>query len=600
VSLGQASVSQAGTEPVAPPKSRRQGREQGRLARAKVTPGLVVLSALCLVLFAWPVAMLALGSFRTAPPGLGGRWSLGGFSATLSSSSVWRAFGNSLILSGTTVVVATSLALYLAWIVTRTNAPLRRLVTPMMVLVFVIPPMFFALSWAMLGEQPVGLLDKAMSIVLGATPINAQSWYGMIAVSVMGATAPEYLLLLGPMQRLDRSLEEGALLCGASRLRAFLQIEVFVLAPAIFGVVILGFVVGLGFLPVPLLLGQPAGILLLPTEIYGLINGHTPAEYAGGSTVSLLLVAVVLVLVALQWRLLGRRQFTTVTGRSYRSDRTDIGRWKWLGSATIALFGLCALVLPLGQFVLGSFEPYFGIYRHLTLSNYAAVLSSPGIRKAFETTFLLGAVAGFAASVLALWVALASKRARSRLARLPELTLWVLWAVPGITLGLGLIWAYLSLPGLKDLYATEWIVLIALVVGSAPIASRAMAGSIAQLGQDLEEAARVHGASAARALVGIVVRLVLPSFLAGWFLTAIVAAGNLDIPILLASPGNQTVPLLAENLFADGSLSQAAAVFCLFIAAVAALLVLVLAAWLASRRLRAARQRAKRVEAQVA
>lgn len=555
-----------------------------RLAGLKATPGLVVLLVVCLVLFVWPVAMLVLGAFRTAPPGFGGRWSLSGITATLADGGVWRAFANSLVLSGSTVVVSTALALYLAWVVARTRTPLRRLVTPMMVLVFVIPPLFFALSWAMLGEQPVGLLDKATSGLFGATPFNAQSWYGMIGVSVLGATAPQYLLLLGPMLALDRSLEEGALLCGASRFRAFVQIEVPALAPAILGVVILGFVVGLGFLPVPLLLGQPAGIPFLPTEIYQLINGHTPAEYAGASTVSLLLVVVVLALVVLQWRLLGRRQFTTVTGRSYRTDRADIGAWKWLASTVIALFGLCALVLPLGQFALGSFEPYFGVYHHLTLANYRAVLGAPGIRQAFETTFLVGAVAGMVASALAVWVALAAQRARSRLRRLPELSVWVLWAVPGITLGLGFIWAYLSVPVLKDLYATEWIVLIALVVGATPIASRAMAGSIAQLGRDLEEAARVHGASAPRALVGIVLRLILPSFLAGWLLTAVVAAGNLDIPILLASPGNETVPLVAQNLFGDGSLAQAAAVFCLFVSAITALLLAVSGARLALRR----------------
>ena len=52
------------------------------------------------------------------------------------------------------------------------------------------------------------------------------------------------------------------------------------------------------------------------------------------------------------------------------------------------------------------------------------------------------------------------------------------------------------------------------------------------------------------------------------------SSGNLDIPILLASPNNQTVPLLAYNQFNDGSLSQAAATFCLLIGIVAAVLVL--------------------------
>jgi iron(III) transport system permease protein len=283
-----------------------------------------------------------------------------------------------------------------------------------------------------------------------------------------------------------------------------------------------------------------------------------------------MLVLVTLALVAVQWRILGRRRFTTVTGKGYRHEPAEIGRWRWLGTAVIALYGTFALVLPLGQLVLGSLEPYFGVYSHLSFTNYNTVLHTPGVRSAFTTTLVVSVVAGFVATSLAVWVAITLQRSRSRLRRVPDLTVWLLWAVPGITLGLGMIWAYLSVPVLKSLYATEWIVLIALVVGSTPIASRAITGAIAQIGQELDEAARASGASAARATLGILVRLILPSFLAAWFLTAIVSAGNLDIPILLASSNNQTVPLVAYNLFDNGSLAQAAAVFCLFIAAVAA------------------------------
>jgi iron(III) transport system permease protein len=282
-----------------------------------------------------------------------------------------------------------------------------------------------------------------------------------------------------------------------------------------------------------------------------------------------MLVLVMLVLVIVQWRILGRRRFTTVTGKAARREAVDIGRWKWLGTTVIVLYGVFALVLPLGQLVLGSLEPYFGVYSHLSLTNYDTVLHTPGVTSAFTTTLLVSLAAGFVASGMAVWIAVTLQRSRSRLRRLPDLTVWLLWAVPGITLGLGMIWAYLSVPVLKSLYATEWIVLIALVVGSTPIASRAVTGAIAQIGQELDEAARTAGASATRATVGILVRLILPSFMAAWFLTAIVSAGNLDIPILLASSTNQTVPLVAYNLFNNGSLAQAAAVFCIFIAAIA-------------------------------
>ncbi|MGH3170223.1 MAG: hypothetical protein ACRDN0_30615, partial [Trebonia sp.] len=81
------------------------------------------------------------------------------------------------------------------------------------------------------------------------------------------------------------------------------------------------------------------------------------------------------------------------------------------------------------------------------------------------------------------------------------------------------------------------------------------------------------GAGVVRATSGILVRLIAPSFAVSWFLTGIVASGNLDIPILLAAPSNQTVPLLAYDLYNNGSLAQAAATFCILIGFIAAVLV---------------------------
>lgn len=534
---------------------------------------LIVLSLLCLLLFAWPVAMLAWGTLRTAAPGQGGHWSTSGLTAALTRGSVWQAFVNSIMLSGATVVLATGLAVYLAWLVTRTRTPLRQLVTPIAVLIFAMPPLFFALSWSMLGQQPSGLIDKALHAIVGATPLNIQSWFGLIAVSVMGATAAEYLLLLGPFRALNPAVEEASQVSGAGRAATFFRIVLPALAPSILGVGILGFVFGMGVLTTPLLLGQPAGIYVLPTEIYRSIYGRTPPDYAGASTLSLLLVIVVLVLVAGQSRLLGRRQFTTVTGKLNRHEPADIGAWKWVGTGTIVLYGLFAMVLPLGQFVLGSLEPYFGVYKHLTLNNYRLVLNNPAATKSFTTTLVVAVVAGFVATGLGVWIAIVVQRSPSWLRRLPDLCVWLLWSIPGITLSLGILWAYLSVPGVKSLYGTQWIVLVALIVGSTPIASRAVAGPIGQISRELEEAARTAGAGAIRTTVGILVRLIAPSFVVSWFLAGIVSSGNLDIPLLLASSNNQTVPLLAYNQYNQGYLAQAAATFCLLIGAIACVLI---------------------------
>jgi iron(III) transport system permease protein len=144
-----------------------------------------------------------------------------------------------------------------------------------------------------------------------------------------------------------------------------------------------------------------------------------------------------------------------------------------------------------------------------------------------------------------------------------ELTTWLPWAANGILLGLGLVWGFLTIPFLTPLFGTVWIVLIGLVIAATPLAARAVDGALAQIGKELEESARVSGATALRVAVGIVLRLILPSFLAAWFITGINIVGNLEVPILLSMPTNKTMAVEVYRLYGNGESSMAAALFVL-------------------------------------
>lgn len=532
---------------------------------------LLFLCAVIAFFFVWPVVMLTLGAFRTSPPGLPGEWSAAGFIDAYTNPETYTTLKNSVTLAVAVQVAVVFLGVFFAWAVARTNTPLRGIVTPMMVLVFAVPPLFFAISWGMLANDPAGMLNKGFRMITGTdtSPFNVYSWHGVIGVEVLKFTCAAYLLMLGPMQSMNRSLEEASLVSGAGRAKTFFAVNIPVLAPAITGLSVLGFVVSLGVLDIPLLLGLPAGIDVFPTRILGYINDSTPPEYAQASSLSLLFILVVVVLVVLQCRLLGNRGFATVTGRSYSQERWDIGKWRWVCTGAIVTYGILALVLPFTQLILGSLQGIFGLYTGFTLGHYQSALSDPATFLALRNTILVGVLGGFIATAFAVITSYLTRHSRSQLNRFPQIAIWLLFAVPGVIMGLAMVWAYLSVPVLSNLYATVWIVLIALIVYVSPIASRVTEGSVVQIGSELEESARVCGASPVRTLVGITARLILPSFLAGWFITGILAAGNLDVPILLSAPSNQTIPLIVYQLYSNGETAQAAAVFCLFLAVVA-------------------------------
>lgn len=555
--------------------------------------------ALCAVaafLFAYPVLMLVIGAFRNSDPSRPAEWSLEGFKLAYTDPATYDTLRNSVVLSVSVTLLATTLGIAFAFLVTRTTTPLRRVVTPMMVFVIALPPLFFTLGWAFLGDPRVGLINTLASTIAGSdiTVIDVFSWTGIILVISLKGASFGYFLLLGPFMAVDRSLEEASQITGAGWITTLLRVELPILGPAITSVLIINLIVGLEIFETPMILGFSSGIEVFATRIYNLIGNNTPPEYGAASALALLLVAVMIALVTAQWRVLGRRQFTTVTGKGHNTTPWEIGRpWRYSGTALIVGYGLLALVLPLVQLVLSSLQPVFGRYDSFSLVNYRELLSDAQVAQALRTTLVVSILGGFLAMTLALVLTYAATRSGSRLRRPLELSTWLPLAVPGVVLSLGMAWAYLSVPGLRNLYGTVGLVLLGLVVAAVPLASRIVQPALQQLGQELEESARTGGASVFRAFLGIILPLIKRSFFAGWFVTALVISGNLAIPILLASPETETVALTAYNLYREGFPAMAAAASVLVLGVIALGLVVIRGGgWAIGRLRRSAKTRA--------
>lgn len=519
---------------------------------------LTVFLLFILAFFGYPLFMLAYGAFRSGQPGTDGDFGLNGFVDAYGDPATWETLWASVVYGVGVQAIGLIGGFIFAWIATRTNTPGAKWITISMVVIFAIPTLFFAISWGML-TGPTGLMTSIFGLAGDGSPrFDALSWAGLIMVSGLKSIAVMYLLMLGPVRALNRSLEEAAILSGANRIRLFIDINIPILLPTLSGLAILGFVNALGQLDVALILGVPAGIYVFPTQIYDFLS-TTPIRYDSASALALMLIALIYLLVWLRSKAIGGRNFITVTGKAFRIEREDIGRWKW---ATLALFlgyAVFALVLPLVQLVVASFQPVMGV-AGFTTKHYETLLDSDSAFRALENTLFVGVLAGFFATAVAVLISYIALRSRSWLAKIPEGIVWAVVAVPGIVLALAVTWAYLSLPGLKNLYGSIWIVLIALIIVVTPIAQRATSGPVGQLGVELEESSRVSGASAPTMMRTVVLPLIAPTFFASWFITGVMAAGSLDIPILLSSTHTETVSLLVYNYYtqlSNGSLAAA-------------------------------------------
>jgi iron(III) transport system permease protein len=275
-------------------------------------------------------------------------------------------------------------------------------------------------------------------------------------------------------------------------------------------------------------------------------------------------------LVAWQWRLLGGRSFFTITGKGYTPRVARLGRWRWVTFAICVLFFVVTVALPVGQLVIGSFFRFFGFYRWnmLTVEHYEAVWANRLFWRALGNTLLLGLAGASITMVLGALVAYVLVRTRFSIRRLLELLAWLPWMMPGMVLGVGLLWAYALMPGPIQLYGTLWALLVAYVTLGTPLAVRTMSGAFAQLASDLEECSRIHGAAWWTTFRRILLALAWPAFAVGWILIFFIILRELSASILLYSVGHEVLSVVVMRLWSEGKAEQVSVIALIMLALV--------------------------------
>jgi iron(III) transport system permease protein len=545
-------------------------RRLGRSAVVRYAPVFAVLA----VLLVWPLVMLAVGSFRTAAPGFPGDWTLSAWTGTFTTPGVLAAVRNSLTISFATTAVGAVLAGGLAFLSERTDAPLRRWITPALVLMFATPGIFYAMGYALLGNAYTGLFNQSARILTGLphlTLIDIETWPGLLSVMVLKKVSVIYLFLIGPFRALDPTHDEASLTAGAGAFETFWRINLPILAPALTGAVLLGVVTGLQAFDMIVILGWPQDIQVITTKVFDFVTVAAKPDYAKASVLSLSLLALIAGLCTIQARVLGARSFFTVGGKPRGGRRLPLGRGRWMFGGLIGLYLLAAAVGPIGSVVFSSIQPFPGVYRNLSFDNYVEVFQIQRVVPSLVTTLVMSLAVGLGAMGLAVLAVQAGRDAGGRTAAAIRFATLIPLAMPGVVTALAIAWAFISTPGLQQLYGTIYLTGLAMVACATPFAMQAASAAMAQISPELQEAARISGASATRALVDVVLRLIAPSFLIGWFMAAILTSGNLDVPLLLDAPGQRPIVSVIYDLNSRGDFSLACALLVITLAAKAGL-----------------------------
>jgi iron(III) transport system permease protein len=525
-----------------------------RRARVRLDAGFFTMTILTVVvafLVLFPLGMLIFGSFWTARPGFPGSFTLQNYIQAYTSLETLRILGTTVVLIGSKTIVAVAFATALAWIVTRTDTPLRGLLEVLITLPFFIPGLLEAIGWIELLSPNAGTINTWLRSLGVDSPLNIYSLGGMVWVMALGSTSFIFLLVVNALRNMDASLEESARASGAGSIRTALTVTLPLMAPVILSAGVLSFIRAMDAFEVPVLLGLPAKVLVFSNRIYAAVQYDYPVNYGLATSLGVSFVVLMLALIYLQNRYLRGREFSVVTGKGYRPRVIRLGRFRYVTLAFCLLYFGIATFLPLSQVLIGSFLKVFGLPRAdlFTFDNYLAILSDATLWRGLINTFIVCGGAAVLTVLLCSMIAYVITRTKYIGRRPLEVVSWLPWAIPGIVAGLGMLWAYITLP--VPLYGTLVLLVIVLVTTGLPLGVRIMSGVMVQLGRELEESSRVHGAGWPYTFTHIVAPLLRPAFAGAFLLLFVSFSRAVSATILFVGPGTE---LLAVTLF---SYSQA-------------------------------------------
>jgi iron(III) transport system permease protein len=488
-------------------------------------------------------------------------------------NNVWReAFNDSAnrnavlysLLLALRAPIAAVVGFLIAWLLIRIRIPGGRYIEFGTWVSFFVPLLPVTLSWILLLNPHYGLVNQILMTLPFVTtpPFDVYSVAGILWVHIVASSVPVMVLLLGPaIRQLDASFEEVGRVCGSGPFAVFRTITLPILAPAILTGTLAGFIKSLEAFEVEQLLGRPANIYVYSTRIYDLVSWEPP-KFASAMALSTF-VLIVLLLIALAYQYFGRsRDFATILGRGAGFQQLQIGRMRWLIAASLWLFVAVALLIPLFMLVCGSFMKLFGFFTiaaPFTLLHWQEVFGDPIFMRSLANSLVFSCGAGLGGVLVYSLLAYVVVRSRLPGRRAIELLAWLPWSIPGILLGVSVLWLILASPALSFFYGSLSSLVVIMVVAQMPIGVHMMKTSMRQIGIELEYSSRICGAGTIRTLASIVLPLIRPMLVSIFIIVFISALRDISTIIFLGSARTLTLSLLMMQ-FASSSNLEASAV----------------------------------------
>lgn len=514
------------------------------------------------IIVAWlalvPLVFLLWQSAMTPAAGdIPAEFTFGNYILAFTDTNILPLFFNSVTFASGTSVLALVIGTLFAWLNERTNTPFKMMFYAASIVPLVIPSILFTVSWIMMLSPQIGLFNLILKNTFGLSgPVfDIYSMGGMIWVEGLHYSPIAFLLMSAAFRSMDPSLEESALMSGASLRQIVFRITLKLVWPALIASFFILFIRSIESFEVPALLGMPVGIEVFTSSIYEAIREY-PSNVGLASAYAIVLLVIASFGIYFQSRLSNQgSKYSTVTGKGFRPRPFDLGPWRVPAAILIVIYMVLVIVLPFLVLLWSSLNKYYSVpswagLSRLSFDAYEKVLEYPTVGQAVWNSALLSI--GAATTIMLItavicWIVIRTKLpGRWLLDNLASLPM----VFPGLVLGLSVMICYLYLD--IGVYGTTWIIFIAYVTRFMPYGVRYNTTSMLQIHKDLEESAAMSGASWSQNFVHIVLPLLKPGLLAGWIYIVIVSIRELSSSVLLYSPGSEVVSIVIWELWQNG------------------------------------------------
>lgn len=463
----------------------------------------------------------------------------------------WRPLKNSILMSIVSCLFALIIGGGTAWFVTRSDIPFKKFISTIFILPYVMPSWSIAMYW----ENMFASIDNSANRIgffSGLFNVNVPNsicygfWPCAICLGVHYAPFA-YILIGGILRNMDANLEEAATILNASRFKILTKITLPIVAPSILSTILLVFSSSISSYTVPMFLGQRGNFNTISLQMKSFLN--VPQTYGRGYVVAtILLIFSVIILLVNQKMTTGRKQFTTITGKSGQVSFVKLGKAKYFVVAFLFIYIAFFSFAPILSFFIESISETgaggkreFTFYYWTTMEQTSpyiqgsvGIFHNKTIWKGLGNSLLLSLLVSLFAGTFGILIGYAvSKNRKGILSNYVSAISFFPYLIPAMSLSA----VYLAVSvtkGFTFLYHSLFLLVLVGTIKFMPFATKSDTSAMLQVSGEIEESAIIQNISFFKRMTRIMFPIQKSSFISGYLLPFISCMRELSLFVLLS------------------------------------------------------------------